>query len=195
MAEQQNKQPLSDAELETVVGGASVSAGASTQVLLAANFGDMDLEAALLAVQEQRAGLLNAQLQNQLTEVRNLNKQIETLNNGLGALGALNAALDQLPADGALSLADAKEAISALEGVLGEGQALDSDQDGLITKDEVDSLIVSVRATIDSLSNAQQMDMLRLQELNSKRNQAFEMMTAFIQKMQDSRASIIGNMR
>ena len=41
----------------------------------------------------------------------------------------------------------------------------------------------------------QQMDMLRLQSLSNKRNEAFETMTNFIKKMQDNRNSIIGNMR
>lgn len=48
---------------------------------------------------------------------------------------------------------------------------------------------------MDALSNSQQMDMLRLQSMNSKRNEAFDVMTNFVKKMQDSRSSIIGNMR
>ncbi|MFT9846640.1 hypothetical protein [Aneurinibacillus sp. REN35] len=47
----------------------------------------------------------------------------------------------------------------------------------------------------DQINNAQQMDMLRLQNLSNKRNEAFDVMTNFIKKMQDSRSSIIGNMR
>ncbi|WCN36884.1 hypothetical protein [Aneurinibacillus uraniidurans] len=42
---------------------------------------------------------------------------------------------------------------------------------------------------------SQQMDMLRLQSMTDKRNEAFDVMTNFIKKMQDSRSSIIGNMR
>lgn len=43
--------------------------------------------------------------------------------------------------------------------------------------------------------NAQQIDMLRLQSMANKRNEAFDVMTNFIKKMQDSRSSIIGNIR
>lgn len=43
--------------------------------------------------------------------------------------------------------------------------------------------------------NAQQIDMLRLQSMANKRNEAFDVMTNFINKMQDSRSSIIGNIR
>ena len=37
--------------------------------------------------------------------------------------------------------------------------------------------------------------MLRLQSLTGKRNEAFDVMTNFLKKMQESRSSIIGNMR
>ena len=43
--------------------------------------------------------------------------------------------------------------------------------------------------------NSQQMDMLRLQSLSNKRNEAFDLMTNFIKKMQENRSSVIGNMR
>lgn len=43
--------------------------------------------------------------------------------------------------------------------------------------------------------NTQQMDMLRFQSMNNKRNEAFDVMTNFAKKMQDSRSSIIGNIR
>ncbi|CAM3375763.1 hypothetical protein SABR111722_05780 [Saccharibacillus brassicae] len=51
------------------------------------------------------------------------------------------------------------------------------------------------QAQIDAASNSQQMDMLRLQSMSNKRNEAFDVMTNFVKKMQDSRSSIIGNMR
>ncbi|MDQ8033434.1 hypothetical protein [Bordetella genomosp. 1] len=51
------------------------------------------------------------------------------------------------------------------------------------------------KSAIDTLSNSQQMDMLRLQGLTNKRNEAFDVMTNFVKKMQENRSSIIGNMR
>lgn len=66
------------------------------------------------------------------------------------------------------------------------------DQD---THSALDREIQDVKGQIDGLSNSQQMDMLRLQGLSNKRNEAFDTMTNFIKKMQDSRSSIIGNMR
>lgn len=62
-------------------------------------------------------------------------------------------------------------------------------------KGELDKLVENIKSAIDSESNSQQMDMLRLQSLSNKRNEAFELMTNFIKKMQDSRSSIISGMR
>ena len=62
-------------------------------------------------------------------------------------------------------------------------------------KEELDALESQIRNQIDASSNSQQMDMLRLQSLSNKRNEAFDTMSNFIKKMQDSRSSIIGNMR
>ncbi|WP_107943518.1 hypothetical protein [Metasolibacillus fluoroglycofenilyticus] len=60
---------------------------------------------------------------------------------------------------------------------------------------ELAQQINELKAQISTLSNSQQMDMLRLQSLNNKRNEAFDVMTDFVKKMQDSRSSIINNMR
>ena len=62
-------------------------------------------------------------------------------------------------------------------------------------KVELEAQIQGLKSQIDSLSNSQQMDMLRLQSMSNKRNEAFDVMTNFVKKMQDSRSSIIGNMR
>ena len=58
-----------------------------------------------------------------------------------------------------------------------------------------EAAVQKLKGQIDAASNSQQMDMLRLQSMSNKRNEAFDVMTNFIKKMQDSRSSIIGNMR
>lgn len=58
-------------------------------------------------------------------------------------------------------------------------------------KDATDGL----KKDIDGLSNTQQTDMLRLQSLSNKRGESFDTMTNFIKKMQDSRSSIVGNLK
>ncbi|MEO2255760.1 hypothetical protein ABGV43_02300 [Paenibacillus amylolyticus] len=58
-----------------------------------------------------------------------------------------------------------------------------------------EAAVQKLKGQIDAASNSQQMDMLRLQSMSNKRNEAFDVMTNFIKKMQESRSSIIGNMR
>ncbi|MBB6637378.1 hypothetical protein [Cohnella thailandensis] len=53
----------------------------------------------------------------------------------------------------------------------------------------------ALRNQMSNTTGDSQMDLLRLQSLTNKRNEAFDVMTNFIKKMQDSRNSILGNMR
>jgi len=55
--------------------------------------------------------------------------------------------------------------------------------------------LTSLKNQVDALGNTQQMEMLRLQGMTGKRNEAFDVMTNFIKKMQENRSGIIGNMR
>ena len=56
---------------------------------------------------------------------------------------------------------------------------------------KLDAQIQDITTQIDSASNTQQMDMLRLQSLAQKRNEAFELMSNFAKKLSDSRSEII----
>ena len=56
---------------------------------------------------------------------------------------------------------------------------------------QAEAYVKSIQTQIDSLGNTQQMDMLNLQSLSNKRNEAFEIMTNFMKKFNDSRAGII----
>lgn len=126
----------------------SLSSGLNIS-LSSIDISSMDIETALMMVQQERTRLLDAQLQTQIQEVQNRNQQ----------LADLNAKLQAAQQNG--------------------------DQ----------AAVQTLKGQIDALSNSQQMDMLRLQSMSNKRNEAFDLMTNFIKKMQDSRSSIIGNMR
>lgn len=116
----------------------------------------LDLETALMAVQTQRANLLNQQLTSQMDAVRKRNDQVALLNKQVAELGALPNAKNDAA---------------------------------------VQKKISDLKAQIDSLNSAQQMDMLKMQSLTNKRNEAFDIMTNFIKKMADSRSNVLGNMR
>ncbi|UKS28534.1 hypothetical protein LOZ80_06270 [Paenibacillus sp. HWE-109] len=148
----------------------------------AVNVSNMDLEAAMQAVQSNRAALLETQLKEQMDSIKKRNEDIAGLNDTLAKVIALQSgnAPYTLAADlkTKLQQAGAKYASKAT-----------------LTADELKVTIDEIKGKIDSLNSSQQMDMLRMQSLSNKRNEAFETMTNFIKKMQESRSSNIGNMR
>ncbi|MFJ2047971.1 hypothetical protein ACIOBL_30740 [Paenibacillus taichungensis] len=115
----------------------------------AIDLSSMDIETALMMVQQERTKLLDIQLQAQIQEVQNRNQAIAELN-------------------------------AQLQAAIQNGDT---------------AQVQKLKNQIDAMGNSLQMDMLRVQSLSNKRNEAFDVMTNFIKKMQDSRSSIIGNMR
>ena len=93
-----------------------------------------------------------------------------------------------------MDLESALQAVQSQRAQLLENQLKDQLEDVQQRNQQLADLNAQ-QGQIDALSNSQQMDMLRLQSMNSKRNEAFDVMTNFVKKMQDSRSSIIGNMR
>lgn len=146
----------------------SVNLEGMTQV----NIQGMDLETAMMAVQENRTNMLESQLKDQITAVQAQNETIAKLNQ---LLGVINEELGKLPsgaeAGSAVDLVDDKGAMFTAMGM-----AIPQ------TKGELEKLLGQIKSQIDSASNSQQMDMLRLQSLTNKRNEAFDVMTNFIKK-------------
>lgn len=196
---------LTDDELAQITGGG----GAIGNVSGIANIdlSSMDIETALMMVQTERTQLLDSQLREQITAVQTRNETIATLNSDLGTLNQVSSLFgsdakpgDTISANTIVHVGGKDMPLSeALTGLNhADGSALKIDamlQDGQISKAEITESITNVKSMIDSTSNSQQMDMLRLQSMSNKRNEAFDVMTNFIKKMQDSRSSIIGNMR
>ena len=198
---QEKPSALSDSDLEGVVGGAATGAPAVGGVS-SANIQGMDIETALMMVQAQRTTLLDAALKSQIQEVQNRNDTVTHLNE---AMSSANHILATFGADakpeavfGAnLTHEKRDELLASFTKEFGEAGVNLTEvlKDGQLTKAEIDGLITNTNGMIDAASNSQQMDMLRLQSMSNKRNEAFDVMTNFVKKMQDSRSSIIGNMR
>lgn len=152
---------------------------------------NLDIESAMLMVQSQRANLLEAQLKEQISTVQAKNEQISKLNL---LIGEMNKATAKFNSD---AKADATTAVTQelKDAAKNAGITLPSGFGSSVSKGTLDGSIQQIKSQIDSMTNNQQMDMLRLQSLNNKRNEAFDLMTNFIKKMQESRSSIIGNMR
>ena len=240
----------------------STVSGAGASGIAGMDFQGMDLETALLAVQNQRAQLLENSLRQQLDSVNARNAQMAGLNESITAKGAENNKLEASNVSMQQQIAELKDLQGRLaaskcpnpEGWYGLswGQSDDKalshatldqikqagltvpagadaprdvdrngtmDAKGRVVQDWVDQIsakvagleasikentasietnkneIATAKNQVDALGNTQQMEMLRLQGLTNKRNEAFDVMTNFVKKMQDSRSSIIGNMR
>lgn len=240
----------------------STVSGAGASGIAGMDLQGMDLETALLAVQNQRARLLEDALRQQLDSVNARNAQMAGLNESITSKGAENTKLEASNVSMQQQIAELKDLQGRLaaskcpnpEGWYGlswgqgddkalshatldqikqagltvpEGADAPRDVDrngtmdakGRVVQDWVDQIsakvadleagikqntasietnksdIASAKNQVDALGNTQQMEMLRLQGLTNKRNEAFDVMTNFVKKMQDSRSSIVGNMR
>ena len=240
----------------------STVSGAGVGGIAGMDLGSMDLETALMAVQGQRAQLLedalraqldsvnarnaemaglndsiaaktsengkleasNLSMQQQITELRDLQSRLKAsqcpnpdgwygLSWGQGDDKALShATLDQIKASG-LTIPAGADAPRDVDGngtmdakgkvvagwqkeIDGKVAALeDSIKKNSATVEANKTDLTSLKNQVDALGNTQQMEMLRLQGMTGKRNEAFDVMTNFIKKMQENRSGIIGNMR
>lgn len=207
MDEKQAPVALTEEELAQITGGGNTISGIGVANVAPIDLSSMDIETAMMMVQQQRVSLLDSQLKDQIAEVQARNTLVASLNNDLSTLNQFAGLFssDAKPDDKIsastmvhvggkeMSLGDALTGLNHADaGALKIGEML---QDGQISKAELTESIVNAKSLIDTAANSQQMDMLRLQSMTNKRNEAFDVMTNFVKKMQDSRSSIIGNMR
>lgn len=152
-----------------------------------------DLDALLQMVQSQRTQMLDTQLRDQMDEINKGNQKASMLNGLLGLLYRLSSSFQSTDADD--TPITKNDIIDSILNSIAEVKSTLGLQLTLNTKSDVDKGIATVKSQIDDLYNAQQMDMLRLAQLSNKRKESFDIMTDFVKKMQDSRKTIIGNMR
>lgn len=149
-----------------------------------ASIAAMDLETAMIALQTQRASLLGQQLSNQLGALNDNNARIARL---LTAHKAVNAFLaDPTDQNFALTATPLKEAdiTHAFTSAVGQDRVTQ----GLL-------LAEVIKVSAESAQNSQSAEMLQLSSLTNQRNEAFDIMTRYLEKIQQSKSSIIGNLR
>ncbi|MBS1196635.1 MAG: hypothetical protein H6R18_420 [Proteobacteria bacterium] len=176
------------------------SVGGGTPVT-AAQIQGMDLETAMMMVQSDRANNLEVQLKGQLKSVADRNAEIANLNKLLTSLRTARPSGSDTEATGKISTTINEDAVKAgLTMPTGKDAPKEvKNKNGTVTGYDVkqktfDTWAEEIKGKIDSLSSTQQMDMLRMQSLSNKRNEAFELMTNFIKKFSDSNAGIIQKM-
>ena len=193
------------AKRQMAPGGASMPSGvAGARMAPGTDTTGMDLENAMIVVQISRADALERQLMAGKDAAAKRNKDIVSLNNVLRAALQLRSELPNDAGPNAATpnganktmLANAFNEAGKTDGLQQMGGALT--QMGALTygtKAELDNSIAKVKFKIDELGNRQQTDMLRLQSLSNKRNEAFDIMSNFMKKTEENRSSIIKNMQ
>ena len=154
----------------------------------------MDFETLVLSIQSERANLLEEQLADQAKAIQDRNALIAQANDVLAKAKAAqnNAAANNIVGG------DINSDNEMTQFFQDNGIPFDSKNSvGQIvgTKDQWDVYIQRIKNFTDKLNSSSQMDMIRLQSLMNKRDQAFEMMTNVLQKTSKLNSDIISNMR
>ncbi len=186
--------------------------------LTADDIQSLDIETALLAVNMNRVSALDDQLRTQMEGVQAKNDQmalLTTLQNNLNAVmnGLPSNMTDTTPLgsnlDNQVGLEETvNDSMQAAQvqlfknsdgeyriGLLSNGDPYDGGINSNVTKGELDLALNDIQSMLTNLSNTQQTDMLTLQSTTNKRNEAYDTMTNFLKKLQDSKSGIVSNMR
>ncbi|GAA4840505.1 hypothetical protein GCM10023310_18020 [Paenibacillus vulneris] len=172
--------------VKAAVGGQATqnAIGSITPGTVTTQVSNPDLETVLLQVQTDKSKQLDEQMKAQMELIQKVNNEIAKLNE---SLSKLKSSRPQKSGDSVTLDADLQKKLTE------NGISVPSSNKW--TQADVDRALESLRSKIDSLNSAQQMDMLRLQSLTNKRNEAFDAMSNFIKKMAEQRGNIVGNMR
>lgn len=151
-----------------------------------------DLESVMMAIHMEHANLLNEQMQQKLEEIRKRNEEIAWRHDMISKLKELKKFLSESPGT-QISGEEARDMFGFTDVQM---QELNEYTDGKdLDEVLVDEIITKLDEILIEISNTQQMDMLRLQSLVNRRNEALEAMRVFINMTQDVRSSIISNLR
>lgn len=146
----------------------------------------MDVEYVLMALQSERVQNLDATLKQKMDAMRVKNEDLTKLNNASAILSKLNVKDPPDHPEGGLALD-----FNATKSLTDAGFTPKSPT---VTEGEVAAWKTDVKTKIENANNSQQMEMLELQTINNRRNEAFEIMTNFAKKQSESRSGIIRNM-
>lgn len=164
-----------DSEGPEVAKGQIATIGAATASSAQALY---DLETVLLEVQTRRNQELEGNLRDQLEAITAKNHVMGELSAALTAVNAaLNASEDTINPN-------ARAALVSYD--IGVPQP--------VTVSELKAIATDIKSQIDAASNSQQAEMLRLQSLTNKRNEAYEMISSMMKKVQDNNSAILRNL-
>lgn len=164
---------------------------------------DFSLAVAMLEVQTQRAKNIDVSLKMQMQDMQSTNGKTADYNSLLSTLRALNNCARE-PKKEDSGVTDSSKTNGKIIPNVGDAATLRATAEAQCKKlgielksgnpGELEVMIQGIKSSIDGFGNTQQMDMIRLQNLMSKRNECFDTMTNTLKKVQDQNDRIIAHL-
>ncbi|MEK8130301.1 hypothetical protein WMW72_20560 [Paenibacillus filicis] len=166
--------------------GATQNAIGSNPGITPQSLSSMDIETAMLLVQSNRAALMDNQFNDQLNAVKLKTEELAKQN---AVLAVIKAELAKISPDAKST--DKISASAELTTALSQANIVAS----LKVKGDLDTLHQQMLSKVDAINNALQMDMLRLQSLMTKRNEALVETTNLLEKKATRPPVVLDRMR
>lgn len=145
-----------------------------------------DSETLMMTLQMERADAMESQLVDQANKIKERNTLLAEAQKILTEARSVRPAKE----DGTAKMTEKISEFYKQQGIKIVGAAGTD-----LNQSQWDQNIGLIKGFIDQLNSAAQQDMIKLQELTGKRDQASEMMTEMMDKHAKTRDSIIGNPR
>ena len=156
------------------------------------DLGKMDIESLMFMVQMGRANLMEGQLRAQMVGIQQNTDTSNALRELIDKLKQLQAP-DVPGPQGKVITEDVAKLLNQLGIKKPDGSAYKTGD--VVDDKEVDNLASTAQSKLDINGSNQQLEMLKMQSLMSKRNEAFDTLSNFIKKVNDIINNVIGNMR
>ena len=151
----------------------------------------LDLQDLMVEISENRAVKVEDEVKPLATRITNRNKTLDKLGLALADLTNLQAQFDS-DAKGSDREGTLKQtSYETLQEVFGSLVDFDNLR---MKKSEVEYWLQMVKSRIDSLNNAAEKDMTRLQSLVDRRDEAYSTASDLMSEVSDTRSNLIGNL-
>ncbi|WP_028879843.1 hypothetical protein [Terasakiella pusilla] len=161
--------------------------------------GDFDVGTLMMMLSLERADSLESQLKDQANQMKNINDEIKMANHFMAEARRLKeSAGDEVSNESSATPFKMADGTTVTMTEFFKSRGVSKDTTGNDTKHnkgEWDVNIEHIKTHADSLNSTSQLEMIRLQSLMNKRNQAFEMASNVMNKLSGVMDKIIGNMR
>jgi hypothetical protein len=147
-----------------------------------------------LLIQMERHNILQTQVQDQFKDMQKRNEWLKGATDALNAMRSARPDTDKGEADLSAIVLGQRDGKNFTVGQFMSENGIKMDT-GKISQNKVDQAIANLKSSIDTVNTNSQLDMVRMQGLMDKMNQATDFMTNWISKNSKSMDSIVGNIR